>query len=301
MRIVLVGAGNRVQMVTHILESVRRLGVSIELISVESSERVPISQFVPIQIFTGSFRSPEFIDFLKIFGGQSDTLVVPFMDSAAQAIGFASAATSINSPSGPWVNGLSNKKTQKQAASLLGIPVPSTASQGWAHVRPAEGNGSKGTAVVWLNGVEPEEPDVLHEEIVPGLEISLDVYVDQQGQSRVSARDRLRITGGEVQHTTVREPTKVELSNALLLVESFKLRGPCNLQFIGSPSKFLEVNPRFGGGSTASVEAGWKAWDWLIREYLLGQKIDECMKLEPLEMKRAWKDYYWRQNGDYWN
>lgn len=301
MRIVLVGAGNRVQMVSHILESVRRLGVSIDLISVESSERVPIAQLIPIQIFTESFRSWQFIDFLSIFGSQSETLVVPFMDSAAQAIGLASAATGINSPSGPWVNGLSNKKTQKQTASSLGIPVPSSVSQGWAHVRPVEGNGSKGTGVVWLEGVEPEQADILHEEVVPGLEVSLDVYVDQQDQTRVCARDRLRITGGEVQHTTVREPTKVELRHALLLVESFKLRGPCNLQFKGSPGKFLEVNPRFGGGSTASVEAGWKAWDWLIREYLLGQKIDERMKLEPLEVKRAWKDYYWRQNGDYWN
>ena len=301
MKIVLVGAGNRVQMVTYLSETVRRLGIDIELVSLESSDRVPVAQSVPIRVFSESFFSNEFQSFLCKFAAESDALFVPFMDSAAFALGAASTVTRINTPNGPWVNRISNKKAQKDVASSVGIPVPSAAAKGWAHVRPFQGNGSKGTQIVWLDGSEPEDPELLYEEVVPGPEVSLDVYVDRQGKALVSARDRLRITGGEVQHTAVREPSKVELSNALLLVEAFDLRGPCNIQFKGSPPKFLEVNPRFGGGATASLEAGWRAWEWLIREYLLGQRIEESMKLEPLEMKRAWKDYFWRPNGDYWN
>jgi carbamoyl-phosphate synthase large subunit len=35
----------------------------------------------------------------------------------------------------------------------------------------------------------------------------------------------------------------------------------------------LEINPRFGGGFPLSNAAGADFTDWLIKEYLLGQKL----------------------------
>jgi hypothetical protein len=64
---------------------------------------------------------------------------------------------------------------------------------------------------------------------------------------------------------------------------------------MGESSKILEINPRFGGGSTASIKAGWLANQWLVEEYCLGKSMTSPEpEFKHVEVIRAWKDYVWR-------
>jgi carbamoylphosphate synthase large subunit len=101
--------------------------------------------------------------------------------------------------------------------------------------------------------------------------------------------------GGEVQHTRTRELTKLEKSRIDALLSEFKLMGPINVQFMGPDLKLLEINPRFGGGSTASIKAGWTATTWFLQEYVLGHsQVNQGNDFKHVEVMRAWKDYVWR-------
>ncbi len=70
-----------------------------------------------------------------------------------------------------------------------------------------------------------------------------------------------------------------------------------NFQFIGKPSVLLEINPRFSGGSTASISAGWLGPEWLIKEYLMKTGIDLGSNYSHVHVVRSRKDHIRRSDG----
>jgi carbamoylphosphate synthase large subunit len=78
------------------------------------------------------------------------------------------------------------------------------------------------------------------------------------------------------------------------LLNATSLRGPLNIQLMGQFSTLIEINPRFGGGSTASLHAGWPALRWFLHEYALQRDVNEkTVLLRHVEVKRSWTDHVW--------
>jgi len=115
------------------------------------------------------------------------------------------------------------------------------------------------------------------QEFVRGKEHTVDVYAGLDGVPRVAVpRRRLEVRGGEVSKArTVRHAEIIRQS--LRLVEA--LGGCCGvitLQCFLTPSgeiKFIEMNPRFGGGVPLAIRAGADFPMWLIEEHL-GRRPD---------------------------
>jgi len=110
------------------------------------------------------------------------------------------------------------------------------------------------------------------QEFVAGCEHTVDVYAGLDGVPRVAVpRRRLKVRAGEVaKAVTVRHPRII--AESLRLVEALgACVGVITLQcFLTDDGavKFIEINPRFGGGVPLAIRAGANFPKWIIQEHL---------------------------------
>jgi carbamoyl-phosphate synthase large subunit len=115
------------------------------------------------------------------------------------------------------------------------------------------------------------------QEFVSGKEHTVDVYAGLDGVPRVAVpRRRLEVRGGEVAKArTVRHAEIIRQS--MRLVETLgECCGVVTLQCFLAPGgeiKFIEMNPRFGGGVPLAIRAGADFPMWLIEEHF-GRRPD---------------------------
>lgn len=289
MRVYLVGAGNRAEF-AQLLERKLRAYPQLEIFSIESSLRTPISRFFPTIQTDLKFQDPEFPHFLKSLPDSEESAFLALMDAAIPAV----VQANVNTPSNQDSVQVCDKSWLKNLARSKGLAVPSEIERGWAHVKPKKGNGSAGIRKEFLGDEFRKLDDFLYEEIIEGDEVSIDAYRFKDGTFKAIARDRIRVVGGEVQHTRTRELTRIEFATIQKLLDSTNLRGPLNIQLMGESSTLLEINPRFGGGSTASIRAGWNGFEWFLLEYALDREvINPSVEYKHVEVIRAWADYQW--------
>jgi carbamoyl-phosphate synthase large subunit len=109
------------------------------------------------------------------------------------------------------------------------------------------------------------------QEFVAGVEHTLDVYVGLTGVPRcVVPRARWQVRGGEVCKGVVVKDLDI-MNAGRHLVETLgpSPRGLVTLQCIVTPQhriRFIEINPRFGGGVPLAIAAGADFPAWLLQE-----------------------------------
>jgi len=123
------------------------------------------------------------------------------------------------------------------------------------------------------------------QEFVDGREHTVDVYAGLDGTARVAVpRRRLKVRDGEVSKAvTVRHPEIIRRSMELVAALE-ECVGVVTLQcFLTADGRvrFIEMNPRFGGGVPLAIRAGADFPRWLIEEHL-GRQPD----IAP----EAWQD-----------
>jgi carbamoyl-phosphate synthase large subunit len=109
------------------------------------------------------------------------------------------------------------------------------------------------------------------QEFVGGREHTLDVYVGLSGVPRcVVPRARWQVRSGEVCKGVVVKDRKImEAGRRVVEALGRSLRGLVTLQCIVTADqriRFIEINPRFGGGAPLGIAAGADYPAWLIQE-----------------------------------
>jgi len=120
-------------------------------------------------------------------------------------------------------------------------------------------------------------PNAICQEFIEGTEYSCDVCVDFGMRVRcVVPRKRIEIRAGEVSKGQVVKDPRI-MSEAAMLVETLGAGpGVITLQLFLTGDdrvKFIEINPRFGGGAPLSIKAGANFPKWILQE-LLGKKTN---------------------------
>jgi len=115
-------------------------------------------------------------------------------------------------------------------------------------------------------------PNAICQEFIEGTEYSCDVYVDFGMRVRcVVPRKRIEIRAGEVSKGQVVKNPRI-MSEAATLVEALEAGpGVITLQLFLTDDdriKFIEINPRFGGGAPLSIKAGANFPKWILQELL---------------------------------
>ena len=146
-------------------------------------------------------------------------------------------------------------------------------------LKPWDGYAGRGNAVVnnrrELAFYAKRIPNAICQELVKGTEHTCDVYVDFAGKVRcVIPRRRIEVRTGEVSKGQVVKNHRV-MAEGLRLVEKLEAGpGVVTLQLFltgDDKVKFIEINPRFGGGAPLSIKAGANFPKWILQE-LTGQK-----------------------------
>jgi len=118
-------------------------------------------------------------------------------------------------------------------------------------------------------------PNAICQELVEGAEYTCDVYVDFGMKIRcVVPRKRIEVRAGEVSKGQIAKNARI-MNEAVTLVEKLGAGpGVITLQlFLTSDGriKYIEINPRFGGGAPLSIKAGADFPKWILQE-LTGRK-----------------------------
>jgi len=147
-------------------------------------------------------------------------------------------------------------------------------------LKPSDGSASKGNALVRnreeLQVFTRRIPNCIVQEYIEGHEYTCDVYVDLDFKVRcVVPRMRIEVRSGEVSKSKIIKDRRI-MSTTQRLVEILKAGpGVITIQLIHSnvgDLKFIEINPRFGGGVPLSIKAGADFPYWLLAE-LIGRRV----------------------------
>jgi carbamoyl-phosphate synthase large subunit len=142
--------------------------------------------------------------------------------------------------------------------------------------------------------VEHQEP--LFQELIEGLEISVDIWVHNSGETSCLARTRDLVVDGESRVTSyfsnpILESIAVNLSNRI------GLRGPGVIQFILSANGSfypIECNARVGGASTFSLNTKFDSLYLSLCDVFKEPPVNIRIAQDFSRQVRAMKDYYFK-------
>jgi carbamoyl-phosphate synthase large subunit len=140
-----------------------------------------------------------------------------------------------------------------------------------ALIKPKTGKGGQGIRIVANRAELPQDPskEYIIQELVKGEEYTVDYFADLEARPiSVVPRLRYRVEGGESKVGITKDrPSIVQLCKEL--GRRMGLTGHNTIQcFLLSQGeiKFIEINPRFGGGAPLGVAAGCNSPEFLLRE-----------------------------------
>jgi carbamoyl-phosphate synthase large subunit len=148
-------------------------------------------------------------------------------------------------------------------------------------LKPWDGYASRGTAIIKsrreLLFFSKKIPNCIAQEFVEGSEYTCDVYVDFNMKVRcVVPRKRIEVRTGEVSKGQVVKNSRI-MNKAVEVVEKLGAGpGVITLQLFlteGDKVKFIEINPRLGGGVPLSIKAGADFPKWILQE-LVGRRTN---------------------------
>ncbi|MFX0201029.1 MAG: ATP-grasp domain-containing protein, partial [Candidatus Hodarchaeota archaeon] len=160
----------------------------------------------------------------------------------------------------------------------LTMSVRSALSKGklnWPYyLKPWNGSASKQNTIVnnrrELLFYAKRIPNAICQEFIEGTEYSCDVYIDFGMKVRsVVPRKRIEVRAGEVSKGQIVKNPHI-MSQAAMLAETLGAGpGVITLQLFLTDDdrvKFIEINPRFGGGAPLSIKAGADFPKWILQE-----------------------------------
>jgi carbamoyl-phosphate synthase large subunit len=299
--------GRRVELLQAFRAAARRLGVPLRLLAVDSDVTAPALSCVDEAILTPRASEagymPALLDVVRKHGVRA---LIPTTDTdlpiVSQHRDDFEKAGCVPLIGASEVIGTCRDKTRTYAhLRKHGIDTPQT----WTpdeiralavrpfplFIKPRTGSASqrvhKIEDQVDLDYYLARVPDAIVQEFVPGVEHTLDVYVGLNGVPRcVVPRARWQVRTGEVSKGVVVKDLEV-MRAGQRLVETLgrSVRGIVTLQCIvteggaatppggtagGRRIRFIEINPRFGGGAPMAIAAGADFPAWILQE-LQGQ------------------------------
>ncbi len=291
MKVLFTAIGRRVQLIKHFKEYHRVIGVDIE-------ELVPAKYFVDAFYKVPKWNDKDYLDvLLSICEKERVDMIIPlfekeFISLCENRKKFNEVGTALILSDKKIIETFNDKWKSYKFFMSNNIDTPKTYNKQNLRdysfpliIKPTDGAGSK--SVFKVNNDKElsffidyiENPII--QEYVEGTEYTIDVLCDLDGNAiSIVPRQRIEVRAGEVSKgRTVKDMAIIErtleLCNKLKIDENIKPIGPLTIQCIVDLKgniKFIEVNPRFGGGVPLSFEAG-VAYAELLRKMVKGEEI----------------------------
>jgi carbamoyl-phosphate synthase large subunit len=292
--ILITSAGRRVELVQAFKEQAARLAPQTHVHATDLEPGLSAAcRMADASLASRRVTDPEYIEELLAYClANGIKLVVPTIDTelavlAAARSSFAKHGVMIVVSSSELVGMCRDKRLTGRLFKSFGIRYPEIYTLGALRfpcfVKPFDGSSSIGAQLVAnASGLTDDiagNPRMMYMEPIDRsyAEYTVDAYYDQSGALKCMVpRHRLQVRSGEVSKgVTRRGGLYRHLLERMMVVPGAV--GCLTIQMFVNEEKGeyvgLEINPRFGGGFPLADAAGAAYTGWLIKEYLLGEKI----------------------------
>ncbi len=304
--ILFLGGGKKISLAERFISAAKKKGKKANIFTYEIKEDAPL--LAVAKIVKGlKWKDKKILDHLKsVIKKNNIHIVLPLVDPAtvvASELKSESVKNLFSPVSDEKVcRTFFDKKSANQWFIKNKFNVPANDKHLPLIAKPVKGSASSGIffirdkATLKFFDKNFDKKNYLLQKCIEGDEYTVDCYVDIHGKILCTVpRKRVEVSSGEViKSMIVKDDEIVRVTRALL--EKSKLTGPVNVQFIRATKTkelfLIEINPRFGGGVIASIEAGADIPLMILNDYLhLPNKAVIKVK-ENLLMLRAYREIF---------
>lgn len=288
------GVGRRIELIQALREAALKLHVELKIFGLDLLGNAPALAYCDYTRRVCRMNDANYIpELLKICENDKIDMLIPTIDTDLLVLSkhkseFEAIGTKVLISAPDKILICRDKNNTGAFFESCGCKAPKTYNNYLEYndsfpcfIKPKDGSSSinafkvesRDDLAVYANQVE----DYIIQPFVSGREYTIDIFGDYDGNPvYVTPRERLQVRAGEVLKTQICNDAKMT-EEALRIVEAFKPCGAMTVQLIRDAQTgddyFIEINPRFGGGSPLSMKAGAKSAEAVIK-ILLGEKLE---------------------------
>ena len=292
--VLILSAGRRVELVKAFKSARDRLGVAGDVIAADMDETAPTLFFADKKTILPRVTDASYLEqLIATCINDSVSLIVPTIDTELEIL--AQNKEIIESQTSARVmisdlecvsvccdkqktacffaeNGINAPITYSDINEAKKAPLP-------LFIKPRDGSSSinafKVTSYEQLEFLNSYIDEPVIQECVKGTEYTFDIFADFVGRIiSIVPRKRIAVRGGEILKGQIDMDDKL-IAQARKVVDALKPIGHITIQGMKDDDgtvKFIEINPRFGGGAPMSISAGADSCEWLYR-ILNGEEV----------------------------
>jgi len=281
--------GRRVSLLESFRRAAKQLGLSVSFLGTDTTKLSSALQMCDKGVLVKRTTHRDYIkQVLSVVKKERVRLLVPTVDLDLKLLAenkekFKKAGCTILVSEPEVIAICQDKRKTYRFLAANGFDTPETMSVptalrkkglGWPRfLKPWNGSASRGnTKVANRNEMlfhSKRIPNVICQEYVDGTEYTCDVYVDFEMKVRcVVPRKRIEVRAGEVSKGQVVEDDHIMQQASRLVGALGAGPGVITLQLFlthNGRMKFIEINPRFGGGAPLSIKAGANFPKWILQ------------------------------------
>lgn len=275
MRILFTSVGRRVELIQAFKNASEVLKIELEVYGADIENSAPALSFCDHTIIVPRIRDVNYIPELqKICRENQIDALIPTIDTdlmllAENKNNFEKTKVIISDLE--KVKICRDKRTTAEYFVELGLKSPLPVDN-WkkynsgypAFIKPKDGSSS-----LFAYKIENEEelkifskqvPDYIVQPFIEGTEYTVDVFCNFEGEPiYITPRIRVAVRSGEVLKTKISQDRNI-IKEIKMLLKDYKPCGQITVQLIKEnktgDNYYIEINPRFGGGSPLSIKAG---------------------------------------------
>lgn len=284
--ILFTGTGRRVELIQAFREAALVLNKNIKIYGADMTDTAPALAFCDFTRIVPAIKNAAYIPtLLDICKNDEIDILIPTIDTdlliLAEAKGnFETIGTKVLISKPDKISICRDKNITSQFFVDCGLKAPMPVND-WreykgaypAFIKPKDGSSSINAYKVdneeELQVYAEQVPDYIVQPFIEGTEYTVDIFCDFDGNPiSIVPRIRLQVRTGEVIKTQIDlDETIIEECKAI--IERFKPCGPFTVQLIRDnktgANYYIEINPRFGGGSPLSMKAGARSAETILK------------------------------------
>lgn len=286
--VLILSAGRRVELVQEFQKAAQRLGIVSDIVAGDTSPYAPALFLADKSVLLPKIEDPLYLErIIEVCNAENIRLIVPTIDTDLLLLSENKARIESETDAIVLISSIEMVRTcrDKILTQLFlekhefGVPKmyeldnldPARCSYPM-FIKPKSGSSSINAYKVhneaelrtYLNLIE----NPILQEYVAGDEYTVDVFVDFTGNI-VSICPRLRMAtrGGEISKGRIsKDPVIIEDVRRLISVLGGIGHLTVQLKKDGDVIKYIEVNPRFGGGAPMSIQSGANSCEYLYTQ-----------------------------------
>ncbi|MDD5458082.1 MAG: ATP-grasp domain-containing protein [Phycisphaerae bacterium] len=295
--------GRRVSLLESFRDAGEELGLGIKIFGTELEELNPALHVCDEGFIVPKIRNETYIErLLDIVSKKKAQLIVPTIDLDLEVLSknkqlFEDAGCTVLVSSSEVIATCQDKRKMSGFLKSNGFAdcdttdaetVMAEENIRWPlFLKPYDGHASKNNAIVKsreeLAFFAKRIPNCIVQKYISGTEFTCDTYVDFAMRVRcVVPRKRIEVRAGEVSKGQVVRDERIEGEVKRVVEKLGAGPGVITVQLFNCDDgqiRFIEVNPRFGGGVPLSIRAGANFPRWILQELTCQQPNIEPEKI----------------------